>query len=144
MPHQSTPALDRAGRSELHYAAGRGDIGSVLRLMQEGADVNLADANGWTPLHFAAQAQSADVIRSLLSCGAAVDLRDKHGNTPLSTATFNSRGKGEAIAALRAAGADPLPKNFHDVSAVALARQIGNYPVSQYFSDLPAEPDRAE
>jgi ankyrin repeat protein len=143
MPHPRTPGLDRAGRSELHYAAGAGDVGLVLQLIERGAEVDLADSNGWTPLHFAAQAQSVPVIRSLISSGAAVDSRDKHGNTPLSTATFNSRGKGEAIAALRAAGADPLLKNFHGVSAVSLARTIANFPIAQHFADLPAEPEGA-
>ena len=143
MPHPRTPDLDRAGRSKLHYAAADGDADAVLQLIAAGADVDLADFNGWTPLHFAAQAQSVPVIRSLLSGGATVDPLDNHGNTPLSTATFNSRGKGGAIGALRAAGADPLRKNNDGVSAASLARTIGNYPVAQFFADLPVDPEGA-
>lgn len=137
MPHSRTGGLDRAGRSELHYAARDGNAAAILQLLQNGADVNLADSNGWTPLHFAAQAQSVLAIQTLLSSGAAIDPIDKQGNTPLSIATFNSHGKGETIAALRAAGADPLLKNYHGISAVGLARTIANYPVAQYFDDLP-------
>jgi ankyrin repeat protein len=143
MPYRGQPELDRIGRSALHYAAGEGDVGLVLQLIQEGADVRLADMNGWTPLHFAARAQSVPVIRALINSGATVDARDKNGNTPLSTATFESRGKGESIAALRAAGADPCCKNNHGVSAVSLARSIGNYNVAQFFIDVGADPEGA-
>jgi ankyrin repeat protein len=140
MLHQS---LDRLGRSPLHYAAGKGDLADVLQLLKASADPNLADANGWTPLHFAAQASSALVIQSLLGAGARVDSRDGYGNTPLSTATFNSRGKGDAIRALRAAGADPWAMNNHGVSPVSLARKIANYEIAQFFADLPTEPASA-
>ena len=51
--------LDEFGRSELHYAARDGDRKLAEKLIRGGAEVNLADKNGWTPLHAAAQAQSA-------------------------------------------------------------------------------------
>ena len=61
----------------------------------------------------------------------------------------NSRGNGEVIRLLRAAGADPLAKNAHGNSPLNLARTIASYDVRQYFSDLPdgddgggAAPDR--
>jgi ankyrin repeat protein len=135
--------LDRLGRSPLHYAAGKGDVADVLDHLKAGEEPKLADANGWTPLHFAAQAGSALVIRTLVSAGAVVDSRDAHGNTPLSTATFNSRGIGDAILALRKAGADPHAINKHGVSSVSLARQIANYDVAQFFADVPADPAAA-
>jgi len=61
--------LDEFDRSELHYAAGDGDATLAGRLISRGADVNLADKNGWTALHFAAQAQSAAVAALLLDAG---------------------------------------------------------------------------
>ena len=140
MSHQK---LDQLGRSNLHYAAADGDIAEVVALLKNGTNANLPDANGWAPLHFAAQAGSVLVIRALLGAGAQVDPRDTHGNTPLSTATFNSRGNGDAIEVLRAAGADPWAMNKHGVSPVALARKIANYDVAQFFADLPTEPEVA-
>lgn len=44
--------------------------------------------------------------------------------------------EGEMIALLRRAGADPLRENHHGVSPLSLARDIGNYDVAQFFSDL--------
>jgi ankyrin repeat protein len=136
MKHQQR---DEFGRSPLHYAAAEGDVAEVLELLRSGEDANLADHNGWTPLHFAAQASSALVIRALVGAGAKVDFRDGHGNTALSTATFNSRGKGDAIRALRIAGANPWALNNFGVSPAALARKIANYDIAQFFADLPAE-----
>jgi len=144
MSHKSSPDLDRAGRSELHYAANTGDVDKASKLIAVGADVRLADANGRTPLHFAAQAQSVPVIELLLANGAEVDARDSHGNTPLSTATFSFRGDGGSIAVRRKAGADPHEVNNHGVSPVKLARTIANYDVAKHFADVAAELDVTE
>jgi len=99
-------------------------------------DVSAPDNNAWTPLHFASQSGQLAVARYLISAGAQVEALDAHGNTPLIRATFESQGNGEMISLLRDAGADPLRKNKHGVTAVALARSIGNYNVAQYFADL--------
>ena len=129
--------LDREGRSDLHYAARDGDLAAVEKLVASGADVNLQDKRGWAPLHFAAQARSEEVTAYLLEHGASIDPEDVHGNTPLSTATFNCRGEGAVIRALRAAGADPKKKNKHGVSALSLARTVANYNIAQFYDDLP-------
>lgn len=133
-----TETPDREGRTDLHYAAGEGDLAEVERLIAADADVRRADRRGWTPLHFATQVSSAPVARALLDAGAAVDARDEHGNTPLFTAVFNSRGEGEVIQLLRERGADPYAENRHGQSPLGLARLIANYDVAQHFRDLPA------
>jgi ankyrin repeat protein len=129
--------LDEFGRSELHYAARDGDKTLAERLLRRGADVNLADKNGWTPLHFAAQAQSAEVVAFLLDGGADIDPKDVHGNTPLFRAVFECKGRGDTIKLFRARAADPLVENKHGQTPVGLARLIANYDVKQYFEDLP-------
>jgi len=127
---------DAYGRSELHYAALDGSLDAVRWLVEGGMDVSAPDNNAWTPLHFASQSGQLAVARYLISAGAQVEALDAHGNTPLIRATFESQGNGEMISLLRDAGADPLRKNKHGVTAVALARSIGNYNVAQYFADL--------
>jgi ankyrin repeat protein len=104
-------------------------------LIAAGADVSLADGRGMTPLHFAAQQSQVEAARALLDAGAVVDATDEHGNTPLWKAVFASKGEGELIALLLAAGADPDLANRHGTSPRALARQIGNYGVAQHFGD---------
>ena len=129
--------LDHEGRSDLHYAARDGDLIAVERLVAAGANVNLQDRRGWSPLHFAAQACASNVTAFLIRHGASVDPEDSFGNTPLSTATFNSRGGGDVIRVLRAAGADPRKKNRSGVSPLSLARNIANFNVAQFYDDLP-------
>jgi ankyrin repeat protein len=129
--------LDRAGRSQLHYAAANGNVREVARLIRAGADINLADNNGFTALHFATQQHMVEVAKLLVEAGAQMDAKDEHGNTPLSNAVFSYSGDGQLIQILRASGADPFAKNNYGVSPVELARNIANYDVAKFFDDLP-------
>ncbi len=137
-----TPAKgpDAYGRDALHYAAADGDVRAVELLLEAGSDPNAADRNGWTPLHFAAQASAADVVSALLRAGATTEPRDAYGNTPLWRAVFSSKGQGDVIRALRAAGADPFAENDSGISPAGLARTIGNFDVAQFFADVPVPP----
>jgi uncharacterized protein len=136
---KARPGVDEYGRTPLHYACNDGNPILCAELLAAGALPNSRDDNGWVPLHFAAQAQSASVTSLLLNAGAETEVRDAYGNTPLWRATMTSRGQGEVIALLRAAGADPYAKNNAGVSPISVARSTSNFPVAQFFSDLPAD-----
>jgi uncharacterized protein len=131
------PGIDAYGRSPLHYAAAEGNSLTLERLLGEGADPNSQDDDGWTPAHFAAQSNSAACLELLLRAGANLALTDTHGNTVLFRAVFASRGSGEIIRMLRAAGADAYAQNSSGISPLSLARTIANYNVAQFFADLP-------
>jgi ankyrin repeat protein len=135
--HRVRTMVDREGRSELHYAALGNDVERIRSLIADGADVNLADTKGYTPLHFAAQEQANEAAEVLLAEGAEVDPVDQWGNTPLSRATFSSRGQGGLIRLLREHGAEVTKLNNYGVSPLGLARTIANYPVAQFYDDLP-------
>ena len=128
--------LDREGRTDLHYAAADGDLTQARRLLAVGYDVSLADLEGYTPLHFAAQHQQAEMATFLVASGAHLEARDQWGNTPLWRAMSSSRGRGDTILALLAAGADPDAENNHGTSPRTGALRIGHYDVAQYFVDL--------
>lgn len=132
------PGVDGYGRTPLHYAARDGRTEAVRDLLARGLNPSAADDDRWTPMHFAAQAYAPEVVELLLGAGATVDMEDSHGNTPLWRATFESRGRGEVIRLLRAAGADPWRANRSGVSPVSLARTISNNAVAQFYSDLAA------
>ena len=76
------------------------------------------------------------MIALLLERGAIVDAPDKHGNTPLNRAVYNSKGRGEVIALLRAAGANATLNNRYGISPLSMALTISNYNVRQFFVDL--------
>lgn len=130
------PDLDRAGRSDLHYAALENRADDLQRLIDQGADVDLADKSGYTPLHFAAQEHAIEALRVLIDAGAQLELEDSYGNSPLWRATMNSRGRGDAITLLRSKGADPWHANKNGASPVTIARRVANYDIHQWYADL--------
>ena len=67
----------------LHDAVRRGDIGTVKTLLQNGADPNLLNADGWTALHYAALHGDIDTVRLFLEHKADYDKPTVVGNTPL-------------------------------------------------------------
>ena len=64
-------------------AAFNGDYKECERLIQEGADINEADAEGESPLKLAVWEGHLDVIHLLCFHGANVNQEDRHGDTPL-------------------------------------------------------------
>lgn len=136
--------MDRAGRTSLHYAALENDTALVADLIAGRADLNAADKAGYTPLHFAAQQGSIEAATLLLQAGAAVDPRDGAGTTPLLRAVLSAPAhRGEMILLLRRHGADPLASDVRGGTPVGWAREISNYDLAQYFTDVPHSPPAA-
>ncbi len=103
---------DQFGRTPLINAA-IGDsipLGKILR--EHGANIQAQDKLGWTALHFACQNQSSEMTKLLIEKGSLIAAVDSYGNTPLGKAVFSSRGRGEVILLLLAAGADKSKKTI--------------------------------
>ena len=82
----------------------RRDNAEVRRLVQSGADVNAAQADGATALHWAAYHGDASLALLLLEAGADVAAANRNGSTPLWLAA--SQGDAPMIEALLKGGAD--------------------------------------
>jgi ankyrin repeat protein len=80
--HRLVDELNLTGNSPLHFAALNGRRQCVRLLLEQGADVNLADDDGDTPLHMAAVNGHVSVIEALVDAGAQVQ-RNKANQTPL-------------------------------------------------------------
>jgi ankyrin repeat protein len=128
---------DQGGRTPCHYSALAGDALLLREQIAEGIPFDAPDKHGFRPLHLAAQQRQLAAAQVLLDAGAEVDSQNAFGNTPLSVAVFNSRGDGDLIRLLRERGADPLVANASGQTPVGLARLIANYPVADFFADLP-------
>ncbi|WP_207436119.1 ankyrin repeat domain-containing protein [Sabulibacter ruber] len=84
-------ATDGYSRTALLWASFYGNLDMLAWLIENGANINHQDWNGYSALHFAAQEKRIGIAELLLKRGANLELRDNHGNTPLWTAVFNAR-----------------------------------------------------
>ena len=71
------------GRSLLIHAAFYNYPWLISELLQRGADIQLADDEGYTPLHAAVDSKYRECITILLENGADVNAKDCWGNVPL-------------------------------------------------------------
>lgn len=69
-----------ANETPLMFAALRGRLDLVKKLVERGAKVN---REGWTPLHYACSGPDEGVAAWLLEKGADIDARAPNGSTPL-------------------------------------------------------------
>jgi len=70
----------------LHSAVAGRNFNIATMLLAHGADVNIAQQDGFTPLHAAAQNGHEEMVALLLNHGAKVDAPAADGKTPLSFA----------------------------------------------------------
>lgn len=78
-----TAMSDRPDVTDLHFAAQRGELQEIERLVAGGIDVNVRDQSGNTPLKYACAEPSLEAIQRLIDLGADVNLADDRGFTPL-------------------------------------------------------------
>lgn len=80
----SLSACERPEDQALFRAVHEGRAEEILRLIDEGADVNARDAAFWsTPLHAAARDGDTAIAGLLIDKGADVDAMDGDGHSPL-------------------------------------------------------------
>ena len=91
-------------QTEVADAAMRRDTAEVRRLVQSGADVKAAQADGATALHWAAYHGDVSLASLLLEAGADVAAANRNGSTPLWLAA--TQGDAPVIEALLKGGAD--------------------------------------
>ncbi|UII80339.1 ankyrin repeat domain-containing protein [Flagellimonas sp. CMM7] len=83
----------KTGLLPLHQAIVEGDEVKVIRLIENGADVNQLDAlMGNSPLHIACEQDNAKIVEILLQNGAFVNLiTPRSGFTPLMVAVWHNQ-----------------------------------------------------
>lgn len=116
-PEVRIDAANAVGETPLMFAALRGNLPAMQRLLDRGAQVN---RSGWSPLHYAASGPEPKAVELLLDKGAEIDSRAPNGNTPLMMAA--RYGAQDSATLLLARGADPRLRNAAGASAADLAR----------------------
>ena len=113
-------ARDKEGRTELHIAVMNGHFDDVLKLIEQGADREAKDNNGYTPLHYAAAYHRTESL-GLLAYVYKVDLdvMTKEGNPPLHMAAI--AGNEQCIELLIKYGANPDARTNEGATPLHLA-----------------------
>ena len=78
---------DHMGRTSLHKASQRGDVGIIEVILDYNADVDALDHDGSTPLNLAILKGHLEMAQLLLKHGASVTLRNENGQTVLHRAS---------------------------------------------------------
>jgi ankyrin repeat protein len=136
------PAGFAVAQSEVADAAMHRDTAEVRRLVQDGADVNLGQADGATALHWAAYRGDSDLARLLLEAGADASAANREGSTPLWLAA--SQGDATMVEILLEGGADanePLPLGRRPLM---LAARSGHVDAVRVLLDHGADPNASE
>jgi ankyrin repeat protein len=88
-----------SGRTALHKAAFFGHAHVIGFLLEQGASVNVTDADGDTALHDAARLGHIKVVEALVSAGADKNLVNKEGKTASDLAHANEKAAVVAVLA---------------------------------------------
>jgi uncharacterized protein len=133
-----TAAGPAAPDTLLEAAKGR-DWPAVRRLVDQGADVNAASADGATALHWASYWDDPDAVGLLLRAGADPRAANDLGATPLWNAAMN--GSAETARRLLAAGADPNAALLSGETPVMTAARAGSAAVLELLLAAGGDPD---
>lgn len=89
--NQDVEARNEQGSTRLHRECIKGDIATILSLLDNGADPRTRDCEGKTPLHNACLLGHAEVARILIERKADINLVDTSGCTPLEASLTSPR-----------------------------------------------------
>src|SRR5262245_13678367 len=112
------------GRPEIVDAARNGDRDTLRALLQKGANVNEAEADGTTALHWASYRDDLQSADALLKSGAKVNAANDLGATPLWIASQN--GSETMVRRLLEAGAKPNLPLLLGETPLMVASRTGN------------------
>lgn len=110
--------------TQLIVAATTGNIPTAKQMIEEGADVNYKDTDGWSALSEAVLSGQVEVLKLLIDSHVDVNLKHQKGWTALMVAA--QKNQMQAARLLLKAGADPKIRNDEGVTAAMIAIEQGN------------------
>lgn len=115
-PHYTIDELSRF----MYLAVSKGQDKEVLRLIQEGADINARDQGGRTFLIWASMGGHDRIARILIDAGADVNATSS-GHEITSLLAASAKGHAEIVKMLIHAGADINVKGFEETTPLMIA-----------------------
>lgn len=114
-------------RTPLIWSAVYNNSELLLWLIDNKANINHQDKNGYSALHFCAQEISIETAKILLENNIDIELSDFYGNTALWTAVFNAKGKNEIVELLLQKEANFNHKNKSERTPKQMAEIFGGF-----------------
>lgn len=112
---------------QLILSAEKGDIESVVKLLDEGVDINVTDSNGRTAVMAATNNNQVEMVKNLIEKGADINIRDNNLNNVLLYA--GAEGISEVVKLAIEAGADTSLTNRFGGTALIPASERGHVEV---------------
>ncbi|KAK9079248.1 hypothetical protein SSX86_000918 [Deinandra increscens subsp. villosa] len=132
--HGHTRLFDALGLADaMCFAATKGDIRTIKRLLEGGVTFNWPDQNGWTVLHRASFKGRADVVQILIRKGVDIDARDQDGYTALHCAVES--GHANVIELLVKKGADVDARTNKGATAMQIAASLNYKGIERVLMD---------
>ena len=119
--------LDSYQRTSLIWASFYNNTDLLKWLIDNGANINHQDRNGFSALHLIGKRQNYEVAVILTNKKADLELKDCNGNTPLMDAIFNSKGDYKIVELFIKSGANLDNTNFHDMTPRLLAESMAGF-----------------
>ena len=134
--NESKPRTTAVG--SLHDAAREGDTALIKRLLENGAEIEAKDKDGWTALTSAALHGHRSVVECLLDRGADIEAKDKDGYwTALTSAAWQSHKS--IVECLLDRGANIEAKNTNGYTALISAAWQGHKSIVECLLDRGAD-----
>ncbi len=120
----------RLANKDLLDAIEHQNVGLVLELLRQGADVNAASQNGWTPLMLAILFGSENLVKLLLNNGADPNLSTASEENPCRSplAVAISNGRVEMVKLLILHNANTQSISCGEQTALKLAHKLALRP----------------
>ena len=120
-------ALDGFKRTSLIWTSFYNNTELLKWLLDNEANINHQDRNGFSALHFAVKEQRFEATEILINSKADLEIKDSNGNTPLMDAIFSSKGDYKIVTLLIDSGANLDSVNNHEMTPRLLAESMAGF-----------------
>ena len=120
---------------ELQAAARNNDYDGVKRAIEEGANLNVEDEDGWTPLMWAALHQSLDMVQLVIRHGANPNLIDERGEV-LQMLSTDHLAVGDSVVEIVGCNERLLEHAKAGTLWCMIARVVSSFPGCVYINDV--------